>query len=39
MKLSASIKSGTMTADARDVGRDDICDFGRWLIGATIPKG
>ena len=35
-KLSASIKSGTVTADALDVGRDDICDFGRWLNGATI---
>jgi len=38
VKLSASIKSGTVTADALDIGRDDICDFGRWLYGATIPK-
>ena len=38
VKLSASIKSGTVTADALDVGRDDICDFGRWLYGSTIPK-
>ena len=37
-KLSASIRSGTVTADALDVGRDDICDFGRWLYGSTIPK-
>jgi len=37
-KLSASIRSGTVTADALDVGRDDICDFGRWLHGVTIPK-
>ena len=38
VKLSASIKSGTVTADALDVGRDDICDFGRWLYGSTIPE-
>jgi hypothetical protein len=38
VKLSASIKSGTVTADALDIGRDYICDFGRWLYGATIPK-
>jgi hypothetical protein len=38
IKLSASIKSGTVIADAFDVGRVDICDFGRWLNGATIPK-
>src|SRR5450756_300924 len=38
VKLSASIKSGTVTADALDAGRDDICDFGRWLYGVTIPK-
>jgi len=37
-KLCTSIESGTVTADAFDVGRDDICDFGRWLYGATIPK-
>jgi hypothetical protein len=39
VKLGASINSGTVTADVLDVGRDDICDFGRWLYGATIPKG
>ena len=38
VKLGASIKSGTVTADALDVGRDDICDFGGWLYGATISK-
>ena len=38
IKLSASIKSGTVIADAFDVGRVDICGFGRWLNGATIPK-
>ena len=38
LELSNSIKSGTVTAEAFDVGRDDICDFGRWLYGATIPK-
>jgi hypothetical protein len=37
VKLSASVKSGTVTAEALDVGRDDICDFGRWFYGSTIP--
>ena len=38
VKLSASIENGTVSADAFDVGKDDICDFGRWLYGSTIPK-
>jgi len=36
-KLSASIKNGTVSADAFEVGNDRICDFGRWLYGSTIP--
>jgi hypothetical protein len=37
-KLHASIDSGTVSVDAADVGRDDVCPFGRWLYGSTIPK-
>jgi len=37
-KLSASIENGTVSADAFDVGKDNICDFGRWLYGSTIPE-
>ena len=37
-KLCVSIESGTVGADAFDVGKDNICDFGRWLYGSTIPS-
>lgn len=38
IELSASIESGAVSADAADVGKDNICAFGRWLYGSTIPK-
>ena len=38
VELSASIVSGAVSADAADVGKDNICAFGRWLYGSTIPK-
>ena len=38
VNLSASIESGTISADALDVGKDNICTFGRWLYGSTIPN-
>ncbi len=37
-KLGASIANGTVSADVADVGKDDICAFGRWLNGSTIPE-
>jgi hypothetical protein len=36
--LSTSIERGSVIADAADVGKDNICAFGRWLYGSTIPK-
>jgi len=36
--LRASIERGTVSADAADVGKDNICAFGQWLYGSTIPK-
>jgi hypothetical protein len=38
VKLGASIDHGSMTADVADVGKDNMCAFGRWLYGPTIPK-
>src|SRR5450631_1469036 len=38
VELSASIVSGAVSADAADIGKDNICAFGRWLYGSTIPK-
>jgi hypothetical protein len=36
-KLIASIEDGAVTVDLADIGKDDICAFGRWLYGSTIP--
>jgi hypothetical protein len=36
--LGAAIKSGAVNADAADIGKDNICAFGRWLYGSTIPN-
>lgn len=36
--LNASIERGAVIANAADVGKDNICAFGRWLYGSTIPK-
>jgi hypothetical protein len=36
--LSASIERGTVGADVANIGKDNICAFGRWLYGSTIPK-
>jgi hypothetical protein len=38
VELSTSIASGAVSADAADVGKDNICAFGRWLYGSTIPN-
>lgn len=38
VNLGALIESGTVSADAFDVGKDNICTFGRWLYGSTIPN-
>jgi methyl-accepting chemotaxis protein len=27
-----------VTADVAEVGKDNLCAFGRWLYGSTIPK-
>ena len=36
--LSDSIKRGAVSVDAADVGKDNICAFGRGLYGSTIPS-
>lgn len=38
VRLGASIDDGNVTADVADVGKDNLCAFGRWLYGSTIPK-
>ena len=37
-KLIVSIENGTVSADVAEVGKDNVCAFGRWLYGSTIPK-
>jgi Chemoreceptor zinc-binding domain len=37
-RLGTSIDQGGATADVADVGKDNLCAFGRWLYGSTIPK-
>jgi hypothetical protein len=37
-RLGASIDDGGVTADVAEVGKDNLCAFGRWLYGSTIPK-
>jgi hypothetical protein len=36
--LSVSIERGVVSAAAADIGKDNICSFGRWLYGSTIPN-
>ena len=38
VKLGAAIENGIISVDAADVGKDNICAFGRWLYGSTIPN-
>lgn len=38
IELSTSIENGAVSANAADVGKDNICAFGLWLYGSTIPK-
>ena len=38
VKLNVSIENGTMHTSASDIGKDNICAFGRWLYGSTIPN-
>jgi hypothetical protein len=38
VELSALIERGSVSVDAADIGKDNICAFGQWLYGVTIPK-
>lgn len=38
VRLAAAIQADTIEDDVAEVGRDDICAFGRWLNGWTIPN-
>ena len=38
VELSVSIENGAVSPDAADIGKDNICAFGRWLYGSSIPK-
>ncbi len=37
-KLNASIDQGKVNAELADIGIDNVCPFGRWLYGPTIPN-
>lgn len=36
--LAAAVESGTVGAHVAEVGNDNVCAFGRWLNGSTIPN-
>jgi hypothetical protein len=38
MRLRTAIHKGQLDIAASEIARDDRCEFGRWLRGATIPK-
>ena len=38
MRLRSAIDSGKLDANPVEVAKDNICDFGRWLYGSTIPN-
>lgn len=35
-RLRASVETGSIDAEVGTIGRDDLCEFGRWLYGDTI---
>jgi methyl-accepting chemotaxis protein len=37
MRLRSAIDSGKSDADAVEVAKDNVCAFGQWLYGSTIP--
>jgi methyl-accepting chemotaxis protein len=37
MRLRAAIDTGKTDADIADVAKDNLCAFGKWLYGPTIP--
>lgn len=38
LEFRFAINSGEQITDAADIGKDNICAFGHWLYGSTIPK-
>ncbi len=36
-KLNASIENGSLDGEVADIGIDNLCPFGRWLYGPTVP--
>lgn len=37
MRLRTAIDSGKADANAADVAKDNVCPFGQWLYGSTVP--
>ena len=37
MKLRTAIDTGKADAKAADVAKDNVCGFGQWLYGPTLP--
>jgi hypothetical protein len=37
-RLTASIENGVVDVDISDVGKDNMCAFGRWLCGSPLPE-
>jgi methyl-accepting chemotaxis protein len=38
VSLSRAIESGTVDVSVADVKQDNLCAFGKWLHGSTIPN-
>ncbi len=38
INLNALIEKGTVSSAASKIDKDNVCAFGRWLYGSTIPK-
>lgn len=36
-RLRSAIESGTSDANPVDIAKDNVCEFGQWLYGSTIP--
>lgn len=38
VNLNALVDNGTVSAATSNIDKDNVCAFGRWLYGPTIPK-
>ncbi len=36
-RLRSAVESGTSDANPVDIAKENVCEFGQWLYGSTIP--